>query len=377
MKKILLFLLATLLVAGTALGATAYRYDDVVQTVRGDAVGGATISVYKAGTDTLATLYSGVSTALPAITNPTYSSGYGRFFFYAIAGSYDIVISGSNISPYTKSDIRLFGSALVASEVVNDATFSTSTVAAAIDSLASLDHDWSGETASLTTTGSVFADSLTASGNIHIHSGGSAGEPAYLYFHYGDEAGATHIRDDGGSLTANANLTTEGYIISESYISAEGDITAGSDGTGGLNLPSGGSISINSDNGVSGEVLTSTGTANTWAIPGNIQGYSAEASTTTLTAAQSGSVVSNTGAAGTVVYTLPTAVAGMNFRFYSTAAQVITIDPPAGVTIQLGATVGTADTGTISSGALGDSCELFATSATTWIVTRYTTGWGF
>jgi len=111
MKKILLFLLVALLVAGTAFGATTYRYGDVVQTVRGDALGGATVTVYSANTTNLVTLYSGVTDAFPEITNPTATDGYGRYSFYVIEGNYDVVVSGPNITTYTVEDIRVFGAA--------------------------------------------------------------------------------------------------------------------------------------------------------------------------------------------------------------------------------------------------------------------------
>ena len=374
MKKILLFLLMCLLVAGTALGATAYRYDDVVQTVRGDAVGGAYITVYKADTDTLATLYSGVSTALPAINNPTYSDGYGRFYFYAVAGSYDVVISGPSISSYTKSDVRLFGSALVASEVVNDSGVAGADVGASLDALAALDHDWTGESDNLTTTGTVTADSLVSSNGLTLN--GDDTGPTFVAMNHGG-SGAT-FSYEGGEFHFSQPVDFDSYISSDSYILASDDVFVGDDGTGSLYLRAGTAIRLGAaggDAGSAGNVLTSTGSLVEWAVPGKIIGVDAEAATTTLTAAQSGSLITNTGAAGATVYTLPASVVGYNYKLYAVAGQVITIDPPAGVTVQLGATVGTADTGTLSSNVAGDSLEIICTGATTWVVTRYTAGW--
>ena len=108
MKKFLLFLLVLVAIAGSALGATTYRYNDNVQTVRGDAVGAARVTVYQAGTSTLVSLYSGVSTATTALANPTYTDSFGRYYFYAEPGLYDVVISGSNITTYTIEDVRVF-----------------------------------------------------------------------------------------------------------------------------------------------------------------------------------------------------------------------------------------------------------------------------
>jgi hypothetical protein len=97
MKKLLPIVVAALvLIATQAFGATAYRYNDSVTTLRGDAVGGASVTVYLAGTTTKATIYLYGSTAVEK-SNPTYTDGYGRYFFYAEPGLYDLTISGSNI----------------------------------------------------------------------------------------------------------------------------------------------------------------------------------------------------------------------------------------------------------------------------------------
>lgn len=107
MKKNLLFLLVSVLMAVPSLGATTYRYQDVVQTIRGDAVGTASVAVYEANTSTIVTLYSGPTTAHSELSNPTYSDSYGRFYFYAATGTYDVVISGDNITSYTVEDVTL------------------------------------------------------------------------------------------------------------------------------------------------------------------------------------------------------------------------------------------------------------------------------
>jgi hypothetical protein len=379
MKKSLLFLLIITLVASSAFGATTYRYEDVVQTVRGDAVSGALITVYKASTDTLATLYSGALTSTATVTNPTRTNAFGRYSFYTISGSYDVVISGSNLTPYTMSDLRLFGSSLAASEVTNDSSVPGTYVDAALDTLFALDYDWAAETADLITTGNVYADSLTLTDNIHLHKGGTAGTPAILHFYYG--AGTTpsaYLQDEGGTMSTDASFSSDSFIASGSYINAESNITAGNDGTGFVSTPVLGGLFFDvSDGGAIGEVATSDGTYTSWQAPGNILTMGVKPTTTTLTAAESGSFISNTGAAGAVVLTLPAGVAGYNYKIYSVENQTITLDPPAGVTIQLGAVVGAADTGTIVTSLVGDSCEIICTSATTWVVTRYTSGWSF
>lgn len=109
MKKLLPTVVLALVVAATsAMGATAYRYHDSVTTLRGDAVGGASVTVYLANTTTKATIYVYPSTASQEASNPTTTDGYGRFSFYAAPGTYDLRISGTNITTYTVEDVRIF-----------------------------------------------------------------------------------------------------------------------------------------------------------------------------------------------------------------------------------------------------------------------------
>ena len=111
MKKFLLYLLVAMIAASAAHGATVYRYQDSVTTLRGDVVGGASVTVYVANTTTKATLYLYPSTAGTTKSNPTYTDGYGRFFFYIAPGLYDLVIAGTNVTTYTVEDVRVFSDA--------------------------------------------------------------------------------------------------------------------------------------------------------------------------------------------------------------------------------------------------------------------------
>lgn len=108
MKKFLPFLMLLTLVAATTQAATTYRYSDSVTTVRGDAVGGASVTVYLAGTTTKASLYLTPSSDGSTRANPTYTDGYGRYYFYVLPGTYDIAISGTNVTTYTVEDVRVF-----------------------------------------------------------------------------------------------------------------------------------------------------------------------------------------------------------------------------------------------------------------------------
>jgi hypothetical protein len=105
MRKFLPLLLVALM-ATSAMASTAYIYQNAVTTLRGDVVGGASVGVYFAGTTTKATIYSDMYTETQK-QNPTHTDGYGRFFFYANPGLYDLVISGPNITTYTMHDVRI------------------------------------------------------------------------------------------------------------------------------------------------------------------------------------------------------------------------------------------------------------------------------
>lgn len=145
MRKILPYLMLLMLVAAPTHAATAYRYSDSVTTVRGDAVGGASVYVYLANTTTKVALYTGPSTALQQATNPTTTDGYGRFTFFVEPGLYDLYIHGNNFTAYTLQDVRVFSDTEYIFNVVdygangadsvNDSTAIKAAVAAAAGAL--------------------------------------------------------------------------------------------------------------------------------------------------------------------------------------------------------------------------------------------------
>ena len=92
----------------------------------------------------------------------------------------------------------------------------------------------------------------------------------------------------------------------------------------------------------------------------------AKASTATLTSAECyGGVFTNTGATGAIVLSLPTPAAGMHIRVYLTVAQDVDINAANGTQI-LVLTNATGDA-ISSAGAIGNSIELVAVSATQWV----------
>jgi len=94
----------------------------------------------------------------------------------------------------------------------------------------------------------------------------------------------------------------------------------------------------------------------------------------TLLSGESGSVISNTGAVGTVIYDLPASALGLNYRIVATTGQLITVRPPAGVTIVKG-TVTATNANPITSATTGDWINVVNTSATVWTVFASSVDW--
>lgn len=84
------------------------KYLDYVQSKTGKALEGVSISVYKAGTSTLATLYS--DNGSTTMANPLTSQMDGSYWFYAANGLYDLVysLSGYSFDTGDTEDVRLY-----------------------------------------------------------------------------------------------------------------------------------------------------------------------------------------------------------------------------------------------------------------------------
>ncbi len=86
----------------------------------------------------------------------------------------------------------------------------------------------------------------------------------------------------------------------------------------------------------------------------------------TLTAAETDNVLTNEGAAGAVVLTLPTAEAGLHYWFYVQAAQTLKVTAGASDTIRID-TLESVAAGYISSATVGSAIHLQAVNATEWV----------
>jgi len=83
------------------------HYHDVVQNIRGDAVSGATVTVYSAGTTNLVTLYDSGDKSKGVKLNPVVSGSMGDFDFYVNPGIYDMVVSRPGVVSYTLEDVTI------------------------------------------------------------------------------------------------------------------------------------------------------------------------------------------------------------------------------------------------------------------------------
>jgi hypothetical protein len=96
----------------------------------------------------------------------------------------------------------------------------------------------------------------------------------------------------------------------------------------------------------------------------------------TLTASETGTVHTNTGASGAVTLVLPAATVGLRFTFYVNAAQELRIDPNGTETISLPSTGVPGAAGKyLTANAVGESVDLFCPVAGTWAVLGFTGTW--
>jgi hypothetical protein len=96
----------------------------------------------------------------------------------------------------------------------------------------------------------------------------------------------------------------------------------------------------------------------------------------TLTAAETGSIHTNTGASGAITLVLPSAAVGLEFIFVVGAAQELRIDPNTTQTISLPSTgVAGAAGKYLVADAIGESVHLACSIAGTWAVLGYTGTW--
>lgn len=111
-------------------------------------------------------------------------------------------------------------------------------------------------------------------------------------------------------------------------------------------------------------------------IAGDTKDVEAHTADDTLTAGESGTVHTNTGASGTITLDLPAAVVGLEFFFYVGAAQELRLEPDGTETISLPSTgvPGAADKYLVADLA-GETVHLVCAVAGSWSVMGYTGTW--
>lgn len=96
----------------------------------------------------------------------------------------------------------------------------------------------------------------------------------------------------------------------------------------------------------------------------------------TLLSTESGSVHTNTGAAGTITLVLPAATVGQEFVFFVGAVQQLRLDPNGSETISLPSTGVAGGAGKyLVADAIGESVQLICCVAGSWAVLGYTGTW--
>ena len=186
-----------------------------------------------------------------------------------------------------------------------------------------------------------------------------------------DNNQATNI----GTGTSTGTVTIGGAAAQAITIgngAAAKTVTLGSsDSTSTTNILAGsGDVNVTGDI-ATGDAITGDGTA---ALGGFLQTITNDTEPHAISAAESGTVLTNLGSNGADAWTLPTAIAGYEYTFVVMAAQDMQITPAAGDSIiGSGTDVGPGDT--YAANAVGETLHLIAVDDTNWIVISETGTW--
>lgn len=183
-------------------------------------------------------------------------------------------------------------------------------------------------------------------------------------------ASANFIVTGGGAVTCASTLTAGGTITTTGNVTSSGSYTAGS--TNSFIWTSRARITSPAD----AQVLLQNNAASTIGLLMCGRLVSAKTGNYTVLYTDSNAFFTNTGASGTVVFTLPTASAGLRYTFYIDAAQTLQINAGASTTIRSGASV-TSAAGNVSANTQGNVITLQAISTTQWVAESITGTWTF
>jgi len=95
---------------------------------------------------------------------------------------------------------------------------------------------------------------------------------------------------------------------------------------------------------------------------------------TTITAAMSGNVFTNEGAAGQIVFTLPAAAAGLNYTFYVYENKNLRVQTATGDQIKSGKFISIV-TGHVEADEVGSLIDIIAVNSSLWVVRSMVSAW--
>jgi len=191
-----------------------------------------------------------------------------------------------------------------------------------------------------------------------------------------DAAAAKNIDISGGQVLISSKDNAASAIALTANVGAnETIVVTNTQGTGAgaitLTATAGG-ITLNSSSGIStGDAITGDGTA---ALGGFLKTVTDDADGRNITAAESGTIITNAGAGGAMAYTLPSAAAGLNYCFVVMAVQELRVTPAAGDVINIAGVAGDAAE-YWTANAAGEALCLVSVDGTNWIATSYTGTW--
>lgn len=233
---------------------------------------------------------------------------------------------------------------------------------------APLQVSWGGTGLTSYTTGQVVyasgASTLAglsdvATGQV-LASGGTSTAPAYTA-----TPTVTSVACSGN--TAAAFTYSNGTkVVASTAATSDGDLLIGSTSAGPTKaqLSAGTGITITPGSGTI--TIAATGGTNK-TITAKTAGYN-------VLSGDSQTVFTNTGASGSVTFTLPTASAGLEYFFYIDAVQTVVVTAPASTTIRLGGTA-SATAGNVTAGAAGNMVHIIAISSTQYVTLGYNGTW--
>lgn len=189
----------------------------------------------------------------------------------------------------------------------------------------------------------------------------------------GTDIKGNHWNINEAGLLTSVGVTSSGLITG----------TLGATITGAVaNINASSNFATNIGTGTTTSTVTLGGTNNAVVIAANGSGtvsgvkkvVTDDADGRTLTALESGNVITNTGAGNAYAYTLPTAVAGLEFYFVVGAVQDLRVTPASGDKINHAGTLADAAEYYFAN-AIGESLHVIAIDDTQWVVISETGTW--